>query len=137
MHPDGDSLCVSAEDFQLCSRKYIRASAACCGDIGSCTECGIQSPPLWTISVELASISTDDQFVTYDLSFWIAMSTPNIIQNAEMISAFLSSNSSFAFGVIRSSMYAGLCVNLSLPGSPGSIMISFFISGDYCATSRM
>ena len=55
-------------------------------------------------------MSTDDQFATYDLSFWITMSTPNIVQNAEMISAFLCSDSSVADGVIRSSMYDGLCV---------------------------
>ena len=53
---------------------------------------------------------SDDQFATYDLSFWIAMSNPNIIQNADIMSAFLCSYSTAADGVIRSSMYAGLCV---------------------------
>ena len=62
----------------------------------------------WTISVGLAGMSTADQSATYDLSFWIAMSTPNIMQNANMMSALLCSDSSVADGEIRSSMYAGV-----------------------------
>ena len=67
------------------------------------SSCGLSVLGWWVMS-------TVDQFVTYDLSFWIAMSTSNITQNADMMSAFLFSDSSVADGVIRSSMYAGLCV---------------------------
>ena len=38
------------------------------------------------------------------------MSTPNIMQNADIMSAFLCIGSSVADGVMRTSMYAGLCV---------------------------
>ena len=81
--------------------------------------------PLWIISVGLDGMSTDDQFTTYDLSFLIAMSTPNIMQNADIMSAFLFSDSSVADDVIRSSIYAELCVYVSFPGSPGSSILSF------------
>ena len=58
----------------------------------------------------------DDQFPTYDLSLCIVMSNQNIILNAEMMSAFPCNDSGF----FRSSMYAGSCVYISFPGSPGS-----------------
>ena len=89
--------------------RYYSASAACLVDTCSCTVYGTQSP-LWTISVGLSGVSIDDQISTYDRSFCMAMSTSNIIQNADMMSDFLCSDSSVADGVIRSSMYAGLCV---------------------------
>ena len=79
-------------------------------------------------------MSTDDQFATYYLSFFMAMSTPNIMRNADIMSAFLCSDSSIADGVIRSSIYAGLCVYISLPGSPGSSILSFITSGDDSTT---
>ena len=58
----------------------------------------------------MAGMFTDDQFATYDLSFCMDMSTPNIMQNAEIMTAFLYSDSSVSDGVIKSSMFAGLCV---------------------------
>ena len=65
------------------------------------------------------------------------MSTPNIMQNADIIFAFLCSDSSVAYGVIRSSIYAMLCGSITLSGSPGSSMLSIFTSGDDSATSRI
>ena len=71
----------------------------------------------------------DDLFATYDLSLCIALSTPNIMQNVEVPSAFLCIDSMVADGVIRSSMYAGSCVYTSFPDSPGSTMlVSFTLS---------
>ena len=72
---------------------------------------------------------TDYQSATYDLSFWIAMSTPNIMQNANLTHGFLCSDFRVADGAIRSAMYAGLSVYISLPGSPGSSMLSFYLRG--------
>ena len=65
------------------------------------------------------------------------MCTPNIMQNADVMSAFLCSDASVADGVISSSIYAGLCVYISLPGSHGSSMFSILVSGDDKATSSM
>ena len=58
----------------------------------------------------LAGMLTDDQFATYDLSLCISLSTPNIMQNADMMSAVFCYDSSIAHGLIRSSMYIVLCV---------------------------
>ena len=65
---------------------------------------------------------TDDQLTTYDLSFWIAMYNPNFMQNADIMSVFLCSDTSVADGVIRSFIYAGLCVYIRLPGSSRSML---------------
>ena len=54
-------------------------------------------------------ISVADQLATYDRSFFIAMSTPKIVQRAEMMSAFLCSSSSVADGVMRSSIRLVMC----------------------------
>ena len=70
----------------------------------------VSSPLLGTISVGLAGMSTDDQFATYDLRFWIAMSTPIIKQNVDILSAFFCSDSSVADSMIRSFLCAMLCV---------------------------
>ena len=56
-------------------------------------------------SVGLAGTFTDDKFASYDQSFYLAMSTPNIVQDSEIMSDFLCSGSDVADGVIRSSMY--------------------------------
>ena len=85
----------------LCIPRYFSACAAYLVYNWSCTACGIQFP-LCTRSVGLAGMFTDDQL--YDLSFCMAMSTPNITQNAEMMSACLCSDSSAADGVMRSFM---------------------------------
>ena len=65
------------------------------------------------------------------------MSTPSSMQNADIMFAFLYIGSSVADGVIISLMYAGLCVYISLPGSPGRSMLYFFTSGNMSATSRI
>ena len=67
-------------------------------------------------------MSVADQFVTFDLSCFIVKSTLNIMQKAEIMSDFLYSDSSVADGVMRSSMHAGSCANMTFPGSPGSGM---------------
>ena len=97
----------------------------------------VSNPPSRQFSVGFTGMFTDDQFATYDLSFCISMCTPNIMQNAEMMSVFLCSDSSVADTVMRSSIYAGFCVYISLPGSPVRSMLSFFTSGTDSATSRM
>ena len=68
----------------------------------------VGSSPLCVLG--LAGMFTDDQFATYDFSFCMAMSSPNIMQNAEIMSAFLFSDSSVADSVIWSSIYSVLCV---------------------------
>ena len=59
------------------------------------------------------------------------------MHNAEMVSAFLCSDSRVANGVIKSSKYAGSCECISFSGSPGSrLLLSFTFTCDN-ATSSM
>ena len=61
---------------------------------------------------------TADQFTTYDLRFYIAMSTPIFMQNADVMYAFFCRHSGIADGVTRLSIYAWF------PGSPGCSIFS-------------
>ena len=70
-------------------------SAACLVDTWGCTFYGVQFP-LCIRSVGLAGMFVDDQFCH--------------MQNAVIMAAFLCSDSSVTDGVMRPSMYAGLCV---------------------------
>ena len=63
--------------------------------------------PLCTSSVGLFSMVVDDQCARDDFSLFIVMSTPNVMHNAEMISAFFCSSSRVADGAIRSSCWLG------------------------------
>ena len=51
--------------------------------------------------------NVDDQFASYDLSFLIAMSTLNAMENADRISSIFFRDSNTPGGVKRLSMYAG------------------------------
>ena len=84
----------------------------------------VQSP-LCTCNVRMTKMSVADQLAMYDRSFFIAMSSPNIMQKADMMYAYLCSSSSDADGVMRLSTYTGSCANMSFPGSPGSSILSF------------
>ena len=79
----------------------------------------------------------DEQDATYDLCFCIAMSTPNILQNAESMSVTLFRDSSFADGVFRSSMYTGSPANIGFPGSPGSSVLFSYSEACDNATGSM
>ena len=77
-------------------------------------------PPLRIRSVWLAGMLVDDRFAKYYMSFYIAMSTPNPVQDVSVASV--------ADDVIWSSMCAVSCVYINFPEGPGSSKYSFFTS---------
>ena len=58
----------------------------------------------------LLGMLIDDQFGMYDLSLFIVISIQNIMQNADIMSAFFCKASSIAAGMIRLFIYSGSCL---------------------------
>ena len=87
--------------------RYFKAKVSHLVEICRCTACATQSP----------------------VCFFIAMSTPNIIQNAYMMLTFFRRDSRVTDGVISSSM-CWSCTNISFLAVQNGILFSFIFTCD-------
>ena len=101
--------------------RYLKARAS---DLVEKTLCATQSP-LCTKTIAFYDCWWPVPYIC--LCVFIDMLTPNILQDAEMMSTLFWSDSKVAYGFIRSSINAGLCSNIRSPDNPESNIISLLL----------